>query len=145
MAAVYAAHDTLLDRKVAVKVLAEYLTADDAARQRFGREARAAAGLSHRSVVTVYDVGEHDGRSFIVMELFDGGTVGDVLRRDGRIEPDRVVEWLRDGRRARSTSHTTAESCTATSSRPTSCSTTPTASRSPTSASPGSPARTRSR
>src|SRR6478736_4238788 len=82
MASVWEAHDELLDRAVAVKVLASHLNEDDRARRRFQREARAVAGLSsHPHVVTIYDVGEHDGRSFIVMELLGGGSVGDRLRR----------------------------------------------------------------
>src|SRR3954469_17894669 len=81
MASVWKAHDRLLDRRVAVKVLAAHLGEDDRARRRFQREARAAAGLSsHPNVVTIYDVGEYDGRTFIVMELMPGGTVADVLR-----------------------------------------------------------------
>src|SRR3954451_22146666 len=82
MAAVYAAHDTVLDRPVAVKVLAEHLSQDETARRRFQREARAAAALSsHASVVTIFDVSEHDGRSFIVMERRTGGTFGDAMAR----------------------------------------------------------------
>src|SRR3954454_18871018 len=78
MAAVYAAHDTLLNRPVAVKVLADHLNDDVVARQRFQREARAAAALSsHPGVVTIFDVGEHSGRSFLVTERRDGGTVAD--------------------------------------------------------------------
>src|SRR5438067_13093936 len=70
MASVWEAHDELLDRSVAVKVLASHLSEDDRARRRFEREARAAAGLSsHPNVVTIYDVGEHDDRVFMVMEL----------------------------------------------------------------------------
>ena len=62
MASVWEAHDELLDRAVAVKVLASHLGEDERARRRFQREARAAAGLSsHPNVVTIYDVGEHDG------------------------------------------------------------------------------------
>src|SRR5215212_3581536 len=80
MAAVYAAHDVLLDRPVAVKVLAEHLNEDEAARRRFQREARAAAALSsHPGVVTIFDVGEHEGRSFMVMERRTGGTVRDAI------------------------------------------------------------------
>src|SRR5512132_2249400 len=76
MASVWEAHDDLLDRRVAVKVLASHLSEDERARRRFQREARAVAGLSsHPYVVTIYDVGEHDGRSFIVMELLSGGSV----------------------------------------------------------------------
>src|SRR3954447_13182956 len=75
MAAVYAAHDTVLDRPVAVKVLAEHLNEDQAARRRFEREARAAAALSsHPAVVTIFDVGEHGGRAFIVIERRTRGT-----------------------------------------------------------------------
>ncbi len=72
MASVWECCDELLSRDVAVKVLAAHLTSDDTARVRFQREARAAAGLSgHPHVVTIYDIGEHDGRSFIVMELME--------------------------------------------------------------------------
>src|SRR5258707_11320806 len=63
MAAVWEAHDELLDRDVAVKILAPHLGEDERARRRFQREARAAAGLSsHPNVVTIYDVGEYAGR-----------------------------------------------------------------------------------
>ena len=92
MAAVYAAHDTVLDRPVAVKVLADHLNDDETARRRFEREARAAASLSnHAGVVTIFDVGEHNGRSFIVMERRDGGTIGDA----GQVGRDRALRWLR--------------------------------------------------
>ena len=75
MASVWEAHDELLGRDVAVKLLGSHLSEDDRARQRFQREARAAAGLSnHPNVVTIFDVGEHDGRTFMVMELLTGGT-----------------------------------------------------------------------
>src|SRR5215210_1857153 len=89
MASVWEAHDELLDRPVAVKVLAPHLSEDDKARRRFAREARAAAGLSsHPHVVTIYDVAEHDGASFIVMELLRGGTVADELRSGGERSGD---------------------------------------------------------
>jgi serine/threonine-protein kinase len=95
MAGVWEAHDELLDRAVAVKVLAQHLSEDDRARARFEREARAAAGLSsHPNVATIYDVGEHDGRAFIVMELMRGGSVADVLRKEDRIEHKRALRWL---------------------------------------------------
>src|SRR3954447_21347533 len=81
MASVWEAHDELLDRDVAVKVLAPHLGEDDDARRRFAREARAAAGLSsHPHVVTIYDVGEHANRVFMVMEIMRGGTIADRLR-----------------------------------------------------------------
>ena len=90
MAGVWEAHDELLGRAVAVKVLASHLSEDDRARRRFEREARAAAGLSsHPNVVTIYDVGEHDGRAFMVMELMRGGTVGRPPARRAARSPTR--------------------------------------------------------
>jgi tetratricopeptide (TPR) repeat protein len=95
MASVWEAHDELLDRPVAVKLLAEHLGRDDSSRQRFQREARAAAVLSsHRHVVTIYDVGEYEDRLFIVMELMRGGSVSSALR-EGRVPPARAADWLR--------------------------------------------------
>ena len=97
MAGVWEAHDELLDRAVAVKVLAQHLSEDERARARFEREARAAAGLSsHPNVATIYDVGEHEGRAFIVMELMKGGSVADVMRREDRIEHKRTLRWLHE-------------------------------------------------
>lgn len=92
MAAVYQAHDAELDRPVAVKVLAEHLASDDAFRQRFVREARMAAKLSHPNIVHVYDQGDEDGRPFIVMEYVEGTTLADELRRSGPFPPARVVD-----------------------------------------------------
>src|SRR5919112_4139964 len=77
MAAVYLAHDSELDRAVAIKVLAEHLASDEAFRQRFLREARMAAKLSHPNIVHVYDQADEDGRPFIVMEYVEGVTLGD--------------------------------------------------------------------
>src|SRR4051812_26786849 len=97
MASVWAAEDELLGRLVAVKVLSRAYEADERARRRFLREARAAAKLGDsRHVVTVYDIGEHDDRAFMVMEHFAGGTVADRLR--GRRVPPRplALRWLRE-------------------------------------------------
>ena len=89
MAVVYLAHDEELRRPVAVKLLAQHLAVDDDFRTRFLREARLAARLSHPNVVQVYDVGESDGRPFIVMEYVPGAT----LAHAGKVDPDRAVEW----------------------------------------------------
>ena len=106
MASVWEAHDELLDRAVAVKLLAQHLSEDERARKRFQREARAAAGLSsHQNVVTIYDVGEHEGRTFMVMELLRGGTVADVLRRGERPDPQRALRWLREAASALDAAH----------------------------------------
>ena len=95
MAKVLLAHDAELGREVAVKLLDEGLAADSSFRARFAREARVAAGLSHPNIVTVFDVGEADGRPFIVMELVPGRTLEDRLRRDGAVPADDVVAIAR--------------------------------------------------
>jgi eukaryotic-like serine/threonine-protein kinase len=92
MATVYLGHDSELDRPVAVKLLAENLAGDAAFRQRFLREARLAARLSHPNVVSVYDAGEEaDGRPYIVMEHVDGETLADLLHERGRLPADEAV------------------------------------------------------
>jgi serine/threonine-protein kinase len=97
MASVWAAEDELLGRLVAVKVLARAYDADERARRRFLREARAAAKLGDcRHVVTVYDIGEHDDRAFMVMEHFAGGTVADRLRERRRLPRPVALRWLRE-------------------------------------------------
>ena len=90
MATVYLARDTELDRPVAVKVLAENAAGDDGLRERFVREARLAARLSHPNVVSVYDAGEEDGRPYLVMEHVQGETLAGVLARRGRLPPEEV-------------------------------------------------------
>jgi serine/threonine-protein kinase len=92
MASVYCAHDTLLERKVALKILHEQHTEADEYVERFQREARAAAQLSHPGIVTVIDRGEADGRQFIVFEYVDGETLKEVVQRAGPMPPRRVLE-----------------------------------------------------
>jgi eukaryotic-like serine/threonine-protein kinase len=106
MAAVWEAHDELLGRAVAVKVLASHLSEDERARKRFQREARAAAGLSsHPHVVTIYDVGEHAGRVFMVMELMPGGTLGDRLKAGRHFADETALRWLREAAGALDAAH----------------------------------------
>ncbi len=96
MATVYDARDLKLDRDVAIKLLADNLAGDEDVRRRFSREARLAAKLDHPNIVQVFDVGEDDGRPFIVMEQVEGGTLGDRL--DGRrrsIPRDEALHLLR--------------------------------------------------
>jgi serine/threonine protein kinase len=89
MATVYLAYDEELQRRVAIKLLAERLAGDTAFRRRFLREARLAARLSHPNVVSVYDAGEtEDGRPFIVMEYVPGTTFAEL----GQIAPGQAVE-----------------------------------------------------
>ena len=79
MGEVYRARDTRLDRSVAIKVLPADLSQDPERRDRFEREARSIAALTHPHICTVYDVGRHDGIDFLVMELLDGITLADRI------------------------------------------------------------------
>src|ERR687886_1110418 len=92
MSSVYRAHDRLLDRKVALKVLHQQYTEDEEYVERFRREARAVAALSHPNIVTVIDRGEHDGRQFIVFEYVEGDNLKRVIERQGPAPVATVLE-----------------------------------------------------
>src|SRR4051794_25152321 len=85
MADVFLAHDRLLDRRVAVKVLLREFASDATNVERFRREAQAAARLNHPHIVAVYDWGEEDDTSFIVMEYVPGQTLREVMQTYGRL------------------------------------------------------------
>jgi serine/threonine-protein kinase len=93
MSSVYRAHDRLLERDVALKVLHEQFTADDDYVERFRREARSVAQLSHPNIVTVIDRGEQDGRQFIVFEYVDGENLKSLVEREGPL-PEREAVSL---------------------------------------------------
>ncbi len=111
MASVWCAHDRILGRDVAIKMLAEQFAHDPTSIRRFKREARAAARLSgHPHVVTIYDVSEatdlaDDGRrAFIVMEHLAGGTVADALRV-GAVTREDTLRWLHEAASALDYAH----------------------------------------
>ena len=106
MGEVYRATDAVLGRAVAVKLLAERYSRDDAVRGRFTREALAAARLSGEpNIVTVFDVGEHAERPFIVMEYLGGGSLEERIQRDGAQEVGRALEWLEQAATALDAAH----------------------------------------
>ena len=92
MGEVYRARDTRLDRTVAIKVLPPDLTNDPASRQRFEREARAVAALSHPHICTLHDIGHQDGTDFLVMEYLDGETLAARLAR-GKLPVDQALQY----------------------------------------------------
>jgi serine/threonine-protein kinase len=96
MGVVYRARDPVLQRDIALKVLAPHLAADPQARDEFLSEARAAAQLAHPNIVTVHEAGVEDGHVFIAMELVEGGDLRDELDRSGRLSPERAHAILRD-------------------------------------------------
>ena len=95
MGEVFRAHDAVLAREVAIKVLHRSLAGDPAFVDRFRREARAAAGLAHPNIVAVYDWGAVEGVYYMVMEYVRGPSVRHLLNEQGRMEPAQAAEILR--------------------------------------------------
>ena len=79
MGEVYLAEDFKLERKVAIKFLPSHLTKDNELRERFEREAQAAAALNHPNIITIYEIGEFEGQIYIAMEYIEGQTLGQII------------------------------------------------------------------
>lgn len=94
MANVYLAHDTILDRDVAVKILRGDLADDEKFVRRFQREAISASSLSHPNIVEMYDVGEDDGQYYIVMEYVEGKTLKSLVKRRGALTLPEVIDIM---------------------------------------------------
>ncbi len=106
MGEIYRATDSMLGRAVAVKLLAARYSRDDAVRQRFTREALAAARLSGEPhIVTIFDVGEQADRPFIVMEYLNGGSLEERIRATGAQETGQALEWLEQAASALDAAH----------------------------------------
>src|SRR6204780_4066340 len=94
MAVVFRAYDERLDRTVALKILAPALAADEAYRQRFIRESRAAAGVDDPHIIPVFEAGEAGGVLFIAMRYVRGGDVRTLLDREGPLPPARATRII---------------------------------------------------
>jgi serine/threonine protein kinase len=106
MGEIYRASDSTLGRIVAIKVLAAPFDADEDARRRFAREARAAARVSEEpNIVTIFDVGDSAGRPFIVMEYIDGPSLEQLLAAKGPQQPEDALRWLDQTARALDHAH----------------------------------------
>jgi eukaryotic-like serine/threonine-protein kinase len=94
MGIVYSARNIESGRPVAIKLMMADLEGDRETRVRFEREARVAGEMLHRNVINVYEMGEEDGRLYMVMELLDGETLGDYLRRVGKLPLERALDLM---------------------------------------------------
>lgn len=94
MANVYLAYDTILEREVAIKILRGDLAEDEKFVRRFQREANSASSLKHPNIVEVYDVGEDDGKFFIVMEYINGKTLKSLIKKRGALTLEEVVDIM---------------------------------------------------
>ena len=95
MANVYLAEDTILNRKVAVKVLRGDLANDEKFVRRFQREALSASSLNHPNIVEMYDVGEDDGNFYIVMEYVDGKNLKQLIKRRHKLSLPEVIDIMK--------------------------------------------------
>jgi len=92
MSSVYKAHDSLLERHVALKILHDHYSSDEAFVERFKREARSVAQLQHPNIVTVIDRGEEEGRQYIVFEYIEGENLKELVVRKGRLDVHEALE-----------------------------------------------------
>lgn len=94
MAVVYRAHDLMLERMVAIKILRQDFSRDEAFRERFRQEAKAAANLTHPNIVTVHDFGLDNGRLYIIMEFVPGADMKSLLKKQGRFTVNEALPLI---------------------------------------------------
>src|SRR5688572_9800780 len=105
MSTVFRAFDTTLERRVAVKLMHREIASDSDQLERFRREARSVAQLSHPHIVGVIDAGEEDGRPYIVLEYVEGETLKERIRRMGRLPIDEAIAYAIEIARALGAAH----------------------------------------
>ena len=94
MSVVYRAHDRMLERDVAIKILRETFSSDPSFRERFHQEAKAAANLSHPNIVTIHDFGLDTGRLFIVMEYVPGDHLKNLIKKRSRFSIEETLSLM---------------------------------------------------
>ena len=94
MGVVYKAMDPSIERVVAVKTMSADLDTDPELRARFFREARSAGQLSHKNIVTIYDLGEEAGKAYMAMDFLDGEDIKQIITRDARIPIESKLEYM---------------------------------------------------
>ena len=105
MGVVYRAHDTALDRNVALKLISPERADDKRFRERFLRESRIAASIDHANIVPIYDAGEYEGQLFIAMRFVDGTDLDELLEAEGPLAPERALALLSQAGSALDTAH----------------------------------------
>lgn len=105
MGQVYRAHDTVIGRDVAVKILPVELALVEGYRERFRREAHRVARLTEPHIIPIHDTGEIDGRLYLVMPVIDGEDLSRLLKRDGAIPASRAVGMIDQLAAALDTAH----------------------------------------
>jgi hypothetical protein len=105
MGEVYRARDPRLGREVTIKVLPEALVDDPSRLRRFEREAKATGALNHPHILAIHDIGEHEGRPYVVYELLEGQTLGERMR-EGPLPPQEALTWAIQAAQGLAAAHT---------------------------------------
>src|SRR5487761_2005612 len=105
MGVVYKGYETSLNRYVAIKVLAESLAHDESVKERFLREARSMAALNDPHIISIYFIGDDAGQTYFVMEFVDGESLGSLLKREGKLNPEQAAKIVWQTAQGLATAH----------------------------------------
>src|SRR4051812_46367990 len=105
MGVVYKAHESSLNRYVAIKVLADSLAHDEAVKERFLREARSMAALNDPHIIQIYFIGDDEGQTYFVMEFVEGESLGSMLKREGKLSVEQSAKVIQQTAMGLATAH----------------------------------------